>query len=69
MATNLHLDDALIDEAVSLGRHGSKREAVDAALVAYVSHLRRVAGIERFGTFDFDPAYDPRAGRRDRDSR
>lgn len=65
MATNLNLDDDLIATAVRLGRHASKRDAVDAALRAYIDQLARVASLASFGTFDFDPAYDPAKDRRD----
>jgi hypothetical protein len=36
MATNLALDDALIEEAREMGRHATKRAAVTAALEEYV---------------------------------
>lgn len=61
--TNLHLDDALIDEAVRVGHHASKREAVDAALREYVAWRRRVEATEAFGSFVFDPEYDYKAAR------
>lgn len=58
MATNLQLDDELINEAVRLGGHGSKKEAVSKALEEYVGHLRRLQIIDIFGTVDYDPDYD-----------
>jgi Arc/MetJ family transcription regulator len=36
MATNLALDDKLIAEAVKLGKHKTKREAVTTALKEYI---------------------------------
>lgn len=66
MATNLNLDDELIELAVRLGRHGTKREAVNAALREYVDHLRRLRAVEAFGSFDFDADYDPKQARRAR---
>jgi hypothetical protein len=45
MATNLALDDKLIAEAVKLGKHKTKREAVSAALEEYV----RIKKLEGFG--------------------
>lgn len=66
LATNLNLDDALIDEAVALGGHASKRDAVNQALREYVAHLKRVRAIRQFGTFDFDPSYDYKKSRQRR---
>jgi hypothetical protein len=58
MATNLQLDDQLIDEAVTLGKHRSKKEAVTQALNEYVCHLRQEKILDLFGKVDFDPDYD-----------
>lgn len=63
MPTNLNLDDQLVDLAVQLGQHKTKREAVNAALAEYVAHLRRVKALSQFGTFDFDDDYDYKQGR------
>lgn len=67
MATNLHIDEMLLNEAVKLGKHKSKREAVNRALECYVQSQKREGLIELFGKIDFDPAYDHKAQRR-RDS-
>ena len=58
MATNLQLDDKLIEEAVSLGKHRSKKAAVTQALNEYVRHLRQEKILDLFGKVDFDSAYD-----------
>jgi Arc/MetJ family transcription regulator len=63
MATNLNLDDSLIKAAVRLGRHRSKREAVNKALEAYVEQLRRLEALKALGTFDFEPGYDHKRAR------
>ena len=41
MATNLALDDALVEEAKRLGKHESKRVAVNSALAEYVARRKR----------------------------
>jgi Arc/MetJ family transcription regulator len=64
MATNLALDDKLIEEARRAGDHKTKKEAVTAALGEYVRRRKQVRLLEAFGTFEFDPAYDYKAGRR-----
>ena len=66
MATNLALDDKLIVEAQRAGKHKTKKEAVTAALEEYIRYRKRMALIDAFGTFDFDPAYDYKAARRKR---
>lgn len=58
MATNLQLDDRLIREAVSLGKHPTKKAAVTQALTEYIRHLRQQRILNIFGTVDFDPEYD-----------
>jgi Arc/MetJ family transcription regulator len=64
MATNLALDDKLIEEARRLGAHKSKKEAVTTALQEYVKRHRQQRILSDFGTVDFDPSYDYKAERR-----
>lgn len=66
MATNLALDDRLIEEARRTGRHKTKKEAVTAALEEYIKHRKRLRILELFGTIDYDPKYDYKAERRRR---
>ena len=64
MATNLALDDRLIAQAVKLGGHKTKREAVNAALREYVRFKKQLGILKLAGTIDFDPAYNHKAERR-----
>ena len=64
MATNLALDDSLIEEARRAGGHKTKKDAVTAALDEYIKRHRQVRILQAFGAFDFDPAYNYKAGRR-----
>jgi Arc/MetJ family transcription regulator len=64
MATNLALDDALIEEARKSGGHRTKKEAVTKALEEYVRRRKQLRILNSFGTVDFDPAYDYKAERR-----
>jgi len=64
MATNLALDDKLIAAAQRAGKHKTKKEAVTAALAEYIKRRRQLRILEAFGSFEFDPAYDYKAGRR-----
>ncbi len=58
MATNLQLDDRLIRQAVTLGKHHTKKAAVTQALSDYIRHLRQEKILDLFGSVDFDPEYD-----------
>jgi Arc/MetJ family transcription regulator len=58
MATNLELDDRLINEAVALGKHRTKKDAVTKALAEYVRNLRQEKILDLFGKVDFDADYD-----------
>jgi hypothetical protein len=58
MATNLAIDDRLIDEARRLGNHATDEEAVVAALHQYVRWRKQLQILEHFGTIDYDPTYD-----------
>jgi Arc/MetJ family transcription regulator len=66
MPTNLPLDAKLIEEAVRVGKHKTKKEAVTAALAEYIKRRKQLRILDAFGTFDFDPAYDYKADRRRR---
>jgi Arc/MetJ family transcription regulator len=66
MATNLALDDKLIDQAVRLGKHKSKKEAVTAALESYVRQRKRAGLSDLIGNVDFHDDFDHRAMRRRR---
>ena len=58
MATNLAIDDELINAAKAVGQHKTKKEAVTAALEKYVQWHKQQEILEHFGTIDFDPDYD-----------
>jgi hypothetical protein len=64
VATNLNLDDALIEAARELGGHKTKRDAVTRALQEYVRWLRQKAILNEFGAIDYDPKYDYKKQRR-----
>ena len=58
MATNLAIDDRLIDEARRIGRHKTKKEAVSAALKEYIDRHKQLKILKLAGTIDYDPTYD-----------
>lgn len=57
MASNLALDDKLLNEALRLGGHRTKRATVTEALQEYIQRRRQVRAIDLFGQIDFDPSY------------
>lgn len=58
MATNLAIDDQLINQAVKLGHHPSKKSAVTAALKEYIQHHQQKEILSLFGQIEYDPDYD-----------
>jgi Bacterial antitoxin of type II TA system, VapB len=58
MATNLALDDRLIVQAVKIGHHKTKKEAVMAALKEYITHRKQLNVLGLFGTIDFSSNYN-----------
>jgi Arc/MetJ family transcription regulator len=66
MATSLTLDDALVNAAVEVGHHRTKKEAVTAALTEYVKARKRLAILDWVGKVEYDDDYDPKKARRAR---
>ena len=66
MATNLALDDRLIERVRRAGKHKTKKEAVTAALEEYLQRRRQLAVLDLAGTIEYDPGYDYKALRRRR---
>ena len=64
MATNLEIDDKLIEEARSVGGHATKKEAVTAALDEYIRRRKQVEILKLFGTVEYARGYDHKANRR-----
>jgi len=64
MATNLAIDDRLINAAVKLGHHPSKKAAVTAALQEYIQHHKQQQILPLFGQIEYDPNYNYKDERR-----
>lgn len=58
MATNLGIDDALLDEALRIGGHRTKKATVTEALEEYIQRRKQLQLFDLAGTIDFDPDYD-----------
>jgi Arc/MetJ family transcription regulator len=66
MATNLAIDDKLLEEALRMGKHKSKKDTVNEALKEYIMRRKRRDILSLFGKVEMDPSYDYR---KERDSR
>jgi hypothetical protein len=64
MATNLDIAPGLLEEAVEVGKHRTKRAAVEAALVEYINRRKQLEITKLFGKIDFDKDYDHKKARR-----
>lgn len=64
MATNLAIDDGLINEARRIGHHVTKKEAVTAALKEYIDRRKQMEILNLFGAITFDSNYDYKKVRR-----
>jgi Arc/MetJ family transcription regulator len=58
MATNLQIDNDLIEEALELGEQRIKRAVVEEALREYVQRRKQLKILELFGTIEYDDEYD-----------
>ena len=63
MATNLDIEPDLLEEAMKLGGHRTKRAAVIEALREYVERRNQLRILELFGTVEYDEDYDYKAQR------
>ena len=52
MATNLQIDPQLLDKALKIGGHRTKRETVNEALAEYVQRREQLKILDLFGTVD-----------------
>lgn len=58
MATNLAIDDRLIEEAKHLGKHRTKKGAVTEALQEYIERRKQSEIFNIFNTIEYDQDYD-----------
>lgn len=66
MATNLALDDRLLDEALRIGGKTTKKDTVTEALEEYIARRKQAGVVELFGSIDYEPKYDYKKQRRRR---
>ena len=64
MATNLAIDDKLLEEALRIGGHRTKKATVTEALEEHIQRRKQTRVRELFGRIDVDPEYDYKKARR-----
>ena len=63
MATNLAIDDALLEQARDVSGLRTKKAVVTQALVEYIQKRQQSKVLALFGTVQYDPAYNYKAQR------
>jgi hypothetical protein len=63
MATNLAIDDKLLNEALEISGMKTKKDTVNLALREFVDRHKQLEIIKLFGKMDPDPNYDYKKGR------
>jgi Arc/MetJ family transcription regulator len=66
MATNLAIDDNLLDRALVIGGLKTKKDTVNLALDEFIQRRKRQEAVELFGKIEFDKSYDYKKSRRKR---
>lgn len=58
MATNLAVDDRLLDEALKIGKLKTKNDTVTEAWKAFIAKRKQLRIIDLAGTIEYDDEYD-----------
>ena len=66
MATNLAIDDKLLEEARIVGKHATKRAVVNEALAEYVQRRKQAEIINLLHKIEYDSDYDYKVQRKKR---
>ncbi|MEM9773111.1 MAG: type II toxin-antitoxin system VapB family antitoxin [Chloroflexota bacterium] len=63
MATNLQIDQHLLEEAQRVGGFKTKRETVNSALDAFIRYYKRQQLLLLQDQIEYEPDYDHKVGR------
>ena len=58
MATNLAIDNNLLEEARIIGKHATKKAVVNEALAEYIQRRKQAEITNLFHTVEYDQDYD-----------
>jgi hypothetical protein len=64
MATNLAIDDKLLEEARIIGKHATKKAVVNEALAEYIQRRKQEEIINLFNTVEYETDYDYKSQRK-----
>ena len=63
MATNLGIDQRLLEDAQKAGNLKTKKDTVNEALREFIQRRKQAEILKLFGTINVDPDYDHKDGR------
>ncbi|MFZ3122342.1 MAG: type II toxin-antitoxin system VapB family antitoxin [Thermodesulfovibrionales bacterium] len=66
MPTNLAIDEKLLNEALKLSGHKTKKNTVNEALKEFIQRRKQKDILSLFGKIEMKPSYDYKRDRRDR---
>jgi Arc/MetJ family transcription regulator len=64
MATNLDIDEKLLNEALRIGGNRTKKATVEEALQEYIRRRKQLRILKLFGKIEYDPSYNYKEQRR-----
>jgi Arc/MetJ family transcription regulator len=64
MATNLDIDENLLEEALRIGGNRTKKATVEEALEEYIQRRKQRKILKSFGKIEYDAAYNYKVQRR-----
>ena len=64
MATNLAIDDNLLEQARIIGKHATKKGVVTEALQEYIQRRKKIEVLNLFHSVEYDSTYDYKEQRR-----
>ena len=64
MPSNLDIDDELLEKALQLGGHRTKKATVTEALQEYIERREQLGILELIGKIDYYDDYDPKKHRK-----
>lgn len=66
MPTNLAIDEKLLNEALKVSGHKTKKNTVNEALKEFIQRRKQKDIVSLFGKIEMNPSYDYKRDRRDR---
>jgi Arc/MetJ family transcription regulator len=64
MATNLDIDERLLEEALRIGGNRTKKATVEEALQEYIQRRKQQKILKLFGKIEYDPSFNYKEQRR-----